>query len=162
MKPGPVDKGGRNVQPSQVTARSPAPTPIASGTPRTEQNMALDDLLELLARWGSLSLSRTRFPFGGSPHLRGKPVLWRCELRVPGYTDSDIKCSNPSFVGEGPDPRTASEHCFVKAETYFASAKAGKDRSLYMDYYGNRPDRGGVLPDVNTSEAPALSDELIR
>lgn len=137
-------------------------------------NMQLDDLMDLLAAWGSLSLSRSRFPSAGSPHLKGRSVEWKCELRIPGYKTT---YGEPRFETTGKTCRDAVEACYIKAEAYFSGPEGRAGRQAYLDEYAFYVERfekantyqrmgfdairhpGKLLPDVYAGEAPAIGDE---
>lgn len=93
-------------------------------------NMALEDLMNALAHWGSVTVRRIRFPSAASPHLKGKAVLWSAEVRIPGYKN---EYGQPYFKFEGRDIRQAVEQCYEAAETYLFSDQGRAERKAAED-----------------------------
>lgn len=117
-------------------------------------NMTTDDVMEILAGWGSISLGRTRMPRAASSHLKGTPVLWKAEIRIPGYQN---EYGQPHFTASGKTPSDAVTGLYNQVEVYFASPDARKHRAAYEALHGPfQPGRSPekMLPDVRGPEAP--------
>lgn len=128
-------------------------------------NMSLEDLMNALAHWGSVTVRRTRFPSAGSPHLKGRAVLWSAEVRIPGYQN---EYGEPYFRFEGRDIQKAVEQCYDAAETYLFSDQGRADRKAAEDAreshnarvhrynqnnFGDSVGRPRLLPPINPDVA---------
>lgn len=139
--------------------------------------MSLEDLLEALAYWGSVSVKRTRFPVAASSNLKGTPVLWSVAVRVPGYAD---KHGQPYFAFEHAEIKVAAENCYAAVEAYLFSDEgkaarraAVKQREMHNDYAlrtnpldlpGHTASRqmGEICLDVIGPDAPPIRTETYR
>ena len=94
-------------------------------------NMSVEDILDELGGYGVVSLRKGLFSSGASPHLRGKPELWKLEVTLPGYNRNAIQ----SYVqAEGPDIRAVAERAYEALENYVFSPQSVKDRDSYMQH----------------------------
>lgn len=139
-------------------------------------NMSLDDLMNALAHWGTVTIQRIRFPKAASKNLKGKPVQWSAEIRIPGYQN---EYGQPYFKFRGSDLREVVEKCYDAAETYLYSDEGRQHRRAALDERdrhnawakrdnphdlpsnGGAPrQRGPVEPDVIGPDAPPIDKEV--
>lgn len=139
-------------------------------------NMTLDDLLDALAHWGSVSIRRTRFPSAASENLKGNAVEWHLEIRIPGYAN---EYGQPRFTAQGPSIRDIAEALYAETETFLFSGQGKAARKKYVDDLErhnaaaerlNPGDRSSYLPrqrkpavpDVIGSDAPSIETETYQ
>lgn len=138
-------------------------------------NMPLEDALDALAHWGTVTVRRIRFPSPGSPGLVGKPVEWKVEVRIPGYS---VEHGSPYVREQGPRLRDLVDDVYQQIEQFLFSDEGRAARKKYVDdrnrhnehaarvnpgnhsHHGAAPRQlGKPVPDVTGTEAPKIEDE---
>lgn len=138
-------------------------------------NMPLEEALDALGHWGTVTVRRVRFPTPASPGLVGKPVEWEVEVRIPGYSD---KYGQPYVKERGPNLRNLVDDVYQKTEQFLFSDEGRAARNKYVDdrlrhnehaakvnpgnlsRHGTAPRQlGQPVPDVIGPDAPRIEDE---
>lgn len=141
-------------------------------------NMALEDLLETLAHWGSLTVRRNRFPSAASPGLKGRPVEWHVEIRIPGYAN---KYGQPRFEARGANIREIAELVYAETEAFLFSEEGRSARKKHVDernrhneyaartnpenlsHHGTAARQlGEPVPDVTSADVPTIEIETYQ
>lgn len=98
------------------------------------KNMSVEDILDELGGYGSVTLRRVKFPVNAS-HLNGlggkyPAEKWKLELRLPGYDDGSL---NAYVEAVGSSIRAVAETVYSALEEYVHSPRAAEDRKRYED-----------------------------
>lgn len=102
-------------------------------------NLSLETLLDILAQAGTVELTRIKNPVYASPHLRGKPPCWKCEVRLPGYLNSGW---TQSFVtAEGATSIEAANALYDVLEKWLNGPQGEQARQRYEDSYRRQTER---------------------
>lgn len=98
-------------------------------------NMFLEDLLEILSRWGNPKVRKVSFERAASPSLVGRAPEWECEIDFPGYWHSGY---GRSYVNaRAPSAKEAAEKCLAAAEKFLGGEMGREARARYVSGYEN-------------------------
>lgn len=111
-------------------------------------NMAVEDILDELGGYGSVTLRRTKFPisashFGNSSGKYPKEK-WHLEVSLPGYSGKNL---NAYVTAEGSTIREVAEAAYAALESYIFSPTAREDRERYISqhaFYQERYDKANA------------------
>ncbi|MHA6346435.1 hypothetical protein [Roseivivax sp. CAU 1761] len=124
---------------------------LAGGCGKPEAHDA-ESLLNLLAKFGTVTLERVKYPRSDCPGRIGAPVQWLCNLILPGRSVDPAGSVRPSMIGEDADMRKAVQECLFVLTAYRNSSCAAADRAKYLASLkpGKVP-----LPDTLADDLPA-------
>lgn len=92
-------------------------------------NMQLDDVLNILASVGTVSLRRIKNPVSATPGHTPHGG-WYCECDVPGYHHNGG--GKPILTFAGDSAQAAALGCLASIEEYLASDLAAEQRARYV------------------------------
>lgn len=96
-------------------------------------NMAVEDILDELGGYGSVTLRKIKFPVNASHH-NGSPKhpaeKWSLEISLEGYNGKYGSWRN---TVEGATIREVTERAYAELESYVFSPEAVEDRQRYID-----------------------------
>lgn len=93
-------------------------------------NIFLEDILEILGRYGWVDLKRQDW----ANRNPDQPVTWKCEVRVKGYNGRHLQSG---AAAEGSTPREAAYKAMVAMEEWWDSQERGVARARYLASYEN-------------------------
>lgn len=104
-------------------------------------NMSVEDILDELGGYGSVTLRRTKFAINASDRLnRYMKERWDLEVRLPGYSGINVT----AYVNvTGATISEVAEKAYAALEDYMFSPQAQEDRTRYEEqraFYQRRSD----------------------
>jgi hypothetical protein len=97
------------------------------------RNMALDDVLTILGRAGSVTLRRGTNDVSATPGHVANTRGWSCEVSLAGYNNTG---GTRSWVtASAATAQDAAEACLSKLERYLASPAGRGDRERYEQHH---------------------------